>query len=297
MRNIEPSSMTIDDSLSNYKKGLHKEITKDGVKQRNPCYDVYQSEKDTLLKYFSEYNANTKPCSLECLKSHYDDKNTRDALYGMYNRSRKYMQDEWEKVAKKDGELLMCPICGIRPVKDLDHYIPRSIMPEYSIHIQNLIPTYDDCNGKKKKKWLEDGKRLYFNAYYDDAPDLGDVLDVSLAITKDLPSISISLKNITDETPENVRIVYSTIRNLELIDLYWRAKAKELVMSFVNQCISRVNVRRKYDKNISAADVWKEEKEILVDVVGNLKDSNSIEKLVFQNIIVSDDFEKWFIAL
>lgn len=297
MRNIEPSSMTIEDSLAKYGKGLNKEITKGGITKRNPIYDVYHSEKDSLLKYFAEYNANTKPCSLECLESHYDDKNIRDTLYTMYSRQRKYMQGEWEKVAKKNGELLICPICGIRPVSDWDHYIPRSIMPEYSIHLQNLIPTCGDCNGKKKEHWLENGKRLFFNAYYDDAPDLSDVIDVSLTIAKDLPSVSLSLKNITDETPENVRIVNLTIRKLKLIELYWRAKAKDLMRSFVSKCIIRVNVRRKNDKNISAADVWKEEKEVLAGEIEYLKDSNSIEKLVYQNIIVSNEFEKWFIAL
>lgn len=288
MRNIKPSSMTIQESLANYGKGLNK---------NNPCYDVYHSEIDYLLECFVEYNANTNPCKLECLESHYDDINTRGALYDMYSRQRKYMQDEWEKIAKKDGELLMCPICGMKPVTDWDHYIPRSVMPEYSIHLQNLIPTCGDCNGKKKDNWLEDGKRQCFNAYYDVVPDLSDVLDVSLTITKGLPAISISLKSITEKTPENVRIVHSTIRKLELIELYWRAKAKDLVRSFVNRCICIVNVRRKYDKNISATDVWKEEKEVLAGEIGYLKDSNSIDKLVYQNIIVSDVFERWFVAL
>lgn len=288
MRNIKPSSMTIQESLANYGKGLNR---------NNPCYDVYHSEIDRLLKCFAEYNAKTIPCRLECLESHYDDKNTREALYDMYSRQRKYMQEEWERIAKKDGELLLCPICGMKPVTDWDHYIPRSVMPEYSIHLQNLIPTCGDCNGKKKEHWLEDGKRQYFNAYYDVAPDLSDVLDVSLMITKDLPAVSISLKSITDETPDNVRIVHSTIRKLQLIELYWRAKAKDTIKSFVNQCISRVNVRRKYDKNISAADIWKEEREVLAGDIGYLKDSNSIKKLVYQKIIVSDVFERWFVAL
>lgn len=297
MRNIQPSSMAVEDSLANYEKRLNKEIYKDRIKQSNPVYYVFHSEKNNLQKYYAEYNANTRPCKLEQLKSHYVDKDKRSALYDMYNRRRNYMQNEWNLVAKKNGELLLCPICGMKPVTDWDHYIPRSVMPEYSMHLQNLIPTCGDCNENKRSEWLKDGRRIYFNAYYDEAPDLTEILDVSVSIVNGLPSIFISLKKLTDKAPENQRIANSTISNMKLIDLYWQAKIDGIVRTFVVQCTSRVNVRRRKNENICIADIWKEEKEVVEDVIRNLTESEFIEKLVYQNIINSDKFEKWFITL
>ena len=144
---------------------------------------------------------------------------------------------------------------------------------------------------------MKDGRRIYFNAYYDEAPDLTEILDVSVSIVNGLPSIFISLKKLTDKAPENQRIANSTISNMKLIDLYWQAKIDGIVRTFVVQCTSRVNVRRRKNENICIADIWKEEKEVVEDVIRNLTESEFIEKLVYQNIINSDKFEKWFITL
>ena len=57
MRNINPSSMTVEDSLANFGKKLNKVVSKDGIKQDNPVYNVFHSEKSNLQKYFAEYNA------------------------------------------------------------------------------------------------------------------------------------------------------------------------------------------------------------------------------------------------
>lgn len=92
MRNINPSSMTVEDSLANFGKKLNKVVSKDGIKQDNPIYNVFHSEKSNLQKYFAEYNAKTQPCKLERIRSHYVDDGIRIALYNMYNRQRSYMQ-------------------------------------------------------------------------------------------------------------------------------------------------------------------------------------------------------------
>ena len=297
MRNINPSSMTVEDSLANFGKKLNKVVSKDGIKQDNPVYNVFHSEKSNLRKYFAEYNAKTQPCKLEDIRSHYVDEETRNVLYNMYNRQRSYMQNEWDTIAKKNGELQMCPICGMKPVTDWDHYIPRSVMPEYSMHLQNLIPTCGECNGNKGNDWLEDGRRIYFNAYYDEAPDLNEILNVVVTINNDLPSVSISLKEAKDDTPDHIRIACSTISQLNIINMYWQPKINEVVRAYVSLSISRVNVRRRMNKHICIAEVWNEEKEVLQDVVKNSTNANFIERLVYHNIIVSDLFSKWFLAL
>lgn len=250
-----------------------------------------------MQNHYIEYNTNTIPCRLESLKPHYEDDNTKKVLYNMYDRERKYMQTEWESVAKRNGALLLCPICEMRYVTDWDHYIPRSVMPEYSMHLQNLIPTCGDCNRNKKNEWLKDGKRIFFNAYYDETADLKDVLDASLIIKKDLPSISISLKQNTEETPDNIRIAISTIANLKLIKRCWQEKVNCFLRMCVTRCVSSVKVKRKKHEDVVIADIWKEEKEIIEEIIDSSVCHDCIEKLVYQIIVDSDEFESWFVSL
>lgn len=45
MRNIKPSSMTVEDSLENFGKKLNKVVNKDGIKQDNPVCNVLECKK------------------------------------------------------------------------------------------------------------------------------------------------------------------------------------------------------------------------------------------------------------
>lgn len=297
MRNIEPPLMSVDESLNSYGKGLHKETEIDGVNQQNSNYAIFHAEKANLRNYFLEYNEKLKPCCLEEVKPHYDDEGIRNKLYNLYNRQRKYMQRVWESVAKKDGVLQMCPICGVKHISDWDHYIPRSVMPEYSIHVQNLIPTCRDCNGDKHEAWLENGKRIFFNAYYDKAVDLSKLLQVSVSVSCGSPMVSVELKKFVKGEPECVRIAISTIKRLSLIETYWQEKANEVMRYCVKQCDKRIQVRRKRDPNVDIAEMWKEEKEVIREMLIDDSPISFMDSLVGKSILSSADFEKWFLSL
>jgi hypothetical protein len=64
-----------------------------------------------------------------------------------------------------------CPFCGIGPVTDLDHYLPRSRFQALSIYSRNLIPACHECNSKKR---TADGRRRlerFIHAYFDVLPE------------------------------------------------------------------------------------------------------------------------------
>ena len=63
-----------------------------------------------------------------------------------------------------------CPYCGTAPPDTLDHYVPRSRFPEFSVLTRNLIPCCGRCNLLKREKWLRDGQRVCLNVYYDTLP-------------------------------------------------------------------------------------------------------------------------------
>lgn len=65
--------------------------------------------------------------------------------------------------------ILRCPYCG-KPGKPdtLDHILPRSLYPEYSLHTKNLIPCCHACNHAKGTKFYSTkNQRLFLNPYHD----------------------------------------------------------------------------------------------------------------------------------
>ena len=64
-----------------------------------------------------------------------------------------------------------CPYCGIGIPGGYDHYLPKSLFPEFSVHAFNLIPACGKCNEKKGDDWLILGERIFINFYIDSLPD------------------------------------------------------------------------------------------------------------------------------
>lgn len=46
----------------------------------------------------------------------------------------------------------VCPYCGVGETAELDHVLPRSVWPEFTIHISNLVPACRRCNGSKSDR-------------------------------------------------------------------------------------------------------------------------------------------------
>lgn len=299
MRNISPCGMASLKGLEAFGKGLHQTVKVNGHEVPNPSYTIYDAEKDNLKKYYSEYDDKVDPCKLEELNTHYTDATQREMLYNMYDRSRAYMVRLWDEVAKMDGVLQMCPLCGKHEVTDWDHYIPRSVMPEYSMHVHNLIPTCTYCNGDKHGDWVEDGKRVYFNAYYDIMPDLRDVLDIKIELSADTgnPMVVVSLKPLSEDAADNIRIVNSTIAKLHLISNYWQHQASRCIDKYVNTCINRVKIGRKHNPDMDINAFWQMEKDVLTEDVESLLDVEFIERLVKEQILASHEFENWVLGL
>ena len=77
-------------------------------------------------------------------------KEFREELEGNFrsldkNRSHHFLRDEILASAR----LGYCLYCNARTVVSLDHMLPRTVYPEFTILAQNLIPSCDTCNRKK----------------------------------------------------------------------------------------------------------------------------------------------------
>lgn len=61
----------------------------------------------------------------------------------------------------------LCPSCGFGQVKTLDHYLPKSKFPLYSVLPANLIPSCRDCNTGKHSESASNAESLPIHPYFD----------------------------------------------------------------------------------------------------------------------------------
>lgn len=172
MHNFKKSSKTVHEAMDDVAKGSHTET--------RSFVDKYRAE---LEKLYEEYDNKAANQQLEFLKPYWEEKPSdsedgktqkaanRKSAHDLFAH-RKYYNDLWEELKRLNGgKTLRCPICGIENCRDMDHYVPRDVelMPEYSVHYSNLIPTCHTCNNNKGTLFLSSSnKRLVFNAYFDD---------------------------------------------------------------------------------------------------------------------------------
>lgn len=301
MRNISHTKTSSADGLAAVGKGLHEFIKdKDGNDISNPKYKVYHDHLTTLQNAYKEYDGLTKPCVLETLSKLGLAKGDQDAIKELYSRERKCIDDLWQEVAYVDGVCVMCPLCGQKPVTDLDHYVPRAKMPEYSVHLLNLIPTCHECNMDKDEQWLDDkGKRLIFNAYFDCLADVSGLLNCNLEInsSSDIPQVSLSLNNAAVKASGEVgRLVESTYMNVENVRKTWRKKASETLKNKVNEILRTINVYKRRGKYIDDNEAWDIQKEVLQETIDSLQPFEFIEKIVYQTMISSTALKTWLLS-
>ncbi|SFO86702.1 HNH endonuclease [Hydrogenimonas thermophila] len=61
-----------------------------------------------------------------------------------------------------------CPYCGIGQVSTLDHYLPKSKFPTFSVLPYNLVPSCKDCNTGKGQSFTTVKEEQTLHPYYDD---------------------------------------------------------------------------------------------------------------------------------
>jgi len=62
----------------------------------------------------------------------------------------------------------ICPFCGERDSKTLEHYLPKAIYSAYSVTPYNLIPCCSCCNAAKHAKIYSQRGEQTLHPYYDD---------------------------------------------------------------------------------------------------------------------------------
>jgi len=113
-----------------------------------------------------------------------------------------------------------CQYCGVYRPKSMDHYLPISDFPEFSVLAINLIPCCKDCNGKKLNYWKENGVRGILNFYIDNIPNT-QFLFASVELKNNVPDIKFFIENIDNKIDGSLfKIITNHFTRLELTALY-----------------------------------------------------------------------------
>jgi 5-methylcytosine-specific restriction endonuclease McrA len=91
----------------------------------------------------------------------------KETLEGIYSSAAKEAVDLRSSVL--EIHKVKCPYCGepTQPVT-IDHFVPKSLLPEFAFFSENLIPSCWFCNHRKwTYLWDGDGRRLFLSPFID----------------------------------------------------------------------------------------------------------------------------------
>lgn len=88
-----------------------------------------------------------------------------DQQYRLYDNRRS--SGDLARMRKQKG-LRSCPVCGSSETGGLDHYLPRTDYPEFSIMRANLVPACGHCNSGAKGATIHGANpRRFIHPYFD----------------------------------------------------------------------------------------------------------------------------------
>ncbi len=177
-----------------------------------------------------------------------------------------------------------CPYCGLSEPDTIDHYLPKELFPEFSIFGINLLPCCSRCNTLKGQKWLQNGKRLIVNYYFDNIPNdkfLYAVIRFSSQVEDLVPVIDFEVRpnrNIPEAIFNRIKTHLEVLKLLQRFKLAVNDKYSTIFeeISFLAQNCS-LEVARSSILNLS---------DILVRKYGK----NYWEVSLYEAIADSDDF-------
>lgn len=228
-------------SIDAVEKPLNKYIYSDGA-----CTVIKKGKKliadnlSSLEPRFDEYTS--KSGSLEDVKPIKYDETLHDDLYQLY--------DSKEKLKKsiRDLSTSMCPYCSTPDSPfHVDHYLPRSDYPEFSVFTLNLIPACATCNSRYKgKKYLNGDKRKYLNPYFDEFIKTLKFLECSLLVDKNYLVVQFFINSsIEVDHPYEYQIIKSHFDNLHLADRYTNLIINEVFKQFRDEYVETDDDTRK----------------------------------------------------
>ncbi|PWE52986.1 HNH endonuclease [Metarhizobium album] len=180
-------------SRAEVRADLEKALSNYQYRNQTRGYQATAAEIDGLMAIYDIYDValGAPSSTLEGLTLGED---LRAATYNAFDQLTDRRRLAYIRKALKHN-VDRCPICGISPAWELDHFLPRSKYNPLSIYRRNLIPLCHDCNNIKSDRTGDDDAANFVHAYFDALPDLdlinatatiaGDALTIEFQVTDD----------------------------------------------------------------------------------------------------------------
>lgn len=254
MHNLQRNPQSVEKAYEASIKGLSRKIKKDRKNSRGKFAD---KNEENLKKLHNDYNDKANQGCLCNLIPQWKYSKDPDSEYqlalGMYGADRPVI--EAHRVWLRNNNLkhkteMICPICSLHPIEEMDHFAPQSIFPEYSTHLNNLIPLCHRCNKTKDDDWLEDsGEQTYFNAFYD-SMDNKNVIRIDISFRSGL-DYNLNVELIGNDILQLEQPVYDRIkRTFERQKLKRRYETE--IRSVLDKDISRLTADYSTHKDLHA---------------------------------------------
>lgn len=131
-------------------------------------YPATPAELDAVMALYDDYDAAFGVAS-EALKGPALAEPLRLAVHDGYDFTQMGRKLAALRVALMQG-VERCPICGISPPRELDHYLPRSAFHPLAVYVRNLVPICHDCNQSKSAAQPDDPAQRFLHAYLEPLP-------------------------------------------------------------------------------------------------------------------------------
>lgn len=233
---------------------------------------------------FTEYDTK-KDCLEDIAKSSFtkeDDEALYDSLFNLY--------DSKESLKKNIRQIsgVKCPYCSINENPfHVDHFLPRSKFPEFSIYTYNLIAVCASCNSRYKgDDFVDDyGNRQYFNPYFDSFIDRFQFLKCLIRIDNIYPEFEFCIDDkLMAEHSYEYHVIKNHFDNLNLQNRYIEQIVEEIFLRFVKRYIDK---RTKQFKDVTL-DKLKDDIDSELNAVADYNDNNW-EKVFWESLRDSDD--------
>lgn len=121
----------------------------------------------------------------------------------------------------------LCPMCGVRQVRDLDHVLPKAAFPALTIDPRNLVPVCAECNNIKGEHFPRTATEQLIHPYFDDIED-SRWLYATIRESTDLAAFVFSVRPAQTWHPELTARVQWQFDKLKLGKLYASHAGQEL---------------------------------------------------------------------
>lgn len=171
------------------------EFYKELVAKKSSNANLLAIEDDVEQRYIlykGNFQSNTLHLS-QPLKASNGNKNDLKELYSLRKKAFRELFAELTTDSSNRRDML-CPNCTISDCSQLDHYMPKSLFPEFSANPHNLMQCCSICNQKKSDIWLRNGQAVFLNLYLDELPK-EQYLFVRIQMDNEIPSFVFYLDN------------------------------------------------------------------------------------------------------